>query len=113
MKGRVSFAAVVMGLAIALLTVGAYAADALHDPGIQKRFEHQQKRIDQGIASGQLTKDEAALVQDNLNRIMADEARLKAAGKLTPKEKARLEHKLDLNSDMIYREKHNVIKRID
>jgi hypothetical protein len=113
MKKRVLLAAVVMGLTIALLAARGYAADATHDPNIQKRFEHQQKRINDGLASGQLTRDEAALVQDNLNRIMADEAQLKAAGKLTPKEKARIEHKLDMNSDMIYKEKHNAIRRID
>lgn len=113
MKKRALLVAVVMGLAVVLLTAGVYAGDKTHDPNIQKRFESQQKRIDQGVASGQLTKDEAALVQDNLNRIMADEAKLKAAAQLTDKEKARINKKLDQNSDMITREKHNVIKRID
>jgi hypothetical protein len=113
MKKRVLLASIVMGLAIVLLAAGGYAADATHDPGIQKRFVNQQKRIDNGIASRQLTQEEAAIVQDNLNRIMADEAQLKAAGKLTPKEKARIEQKLDLNSEMIIREKHNAIRRLD
>jgi polyhydroxyalkanoate synthesis regulator phasin len=82
-------------------------------PGIVERFEHQQKRIDDGVKKGSLTTEEAALVQDNLNRIKADEAKLKADGKLTPKEKESLNHKLDLNGQMIKKEKKNAIKHID
>jgi len=113
MKKRVILAAVAMAMAIALSAVGSYAADTTHDPNIQKRFEKQQMRIDEGVRTGKLTKDEAALVQDNLDRIKADEAQLKAAGKLTPKEKNRIEHKLDLNSKMIMKQKRNAIKHIE
>ena len=113
MKKRALLAAVVMGLAIALLAVRGYAGDPTHDPKIQERFERQQMRIDQGVKTGTLTKDEAALVQDNLNKIKADEAQLKAAGKLTDKEKARIMKKLDLNSKMIMKEKHNAIRQIE
>jgi hypothetical protein len=99
-------------LVVVLLAVGASAGNA-NDPGIRVRIEEQQKRIDQGIASGQLAPREADIVQDNLNRIKAAEARMKADGTLTPRERARLEHMLDRNSKMIYREKHNPIRRID
>jgi uncharacterized protein HemX len=113
MKKRVLLAAVVMGLAIALLAVGGYAGDPTHDPNIQKRFDKQQMRINDGVRTGKLTKDEAALVQDNLDRIKADEAQLKAAGKLTGKEKERINKKLDMNGKMISKEKQNAIKRIE
>jgi polyhydroxyalkanoate synthesis regulator phasin len=113
MKKRVFFAALMMGLVMALLTTGAYAADSTQDPAIQKRIENQQKRIDSGVASGQLTKQEAALVQDNLNRIKANEAKMKADGKLTPMEKTRLVQKLNRNELMIGHEKNNAIRRID
>jgi polyhydroxyalkanoate synthesis regulator phasin len=119
MKKQLSFLAVVMvGLPMVLFSAGAYASDPdhnplTHDPKIVERFEHQQKRIDDGVKKGSLTTEEAALVQGNLDRIKADEEKLKAAGQLTPKEKERLEHKLDLNSEMIKKEKHNEIKHIE
>jgi len=78
-----------------------------------ERLHHQQQRIDNGVKKGLLTKDEAALVQDNLDRIKAEEEELKAAGKLTVKEKKRLHHKLDLNSTMIKKEKKNAIRYIE
>jgi polyhydroxyalkanoate synthesis regulator phasin len=117
MKKQLSFLAVVMvGLPMVLFSAGAYASDPdhkTHDPKIVERFEHQQKRIDDGVKKGSLTTEEAALVQDNLNRIKAEEAKLKDAGQLTPKEKESLNHKLDLNSEMIKKEKQNVIRHID
>ena len=99
-------------LAIGLMTAAAYAGNT-NDPGIHARIEEQQKRIDQGISSGQLTRVEADIVQDNLNRIKDAEARMKRDGNLTPKERARLELRLDRNSRMIYKEKHNPVKRVD
>jgi len=117
MKMQLSFLAVVMvGLPMVLFSAGAYASDPdhkTHDPKIVERFEHQQKRIDDGVKKGSLTTEEAALVQDNLNRIKAEEAKLKAAGQLTPKEKESLSHKLDLNSEMIKKEKKNAIRHIE
>jgi hypothetical protein len=113
MKKKGTWALLGLGLLFALLMVfDAYAGNT-KDPGIQTRIEEQQKRIDQGIASGQLTRGEAEVVQDNLNRIKAAEARMKADGSLTPKERRRLELRLNRNSKMIYKEKHNPIKRIE
>ena len=114
MKKQLSFLAVVMvGLPMVLFSAGAYASEPDHKPGIEQRFENQQKRIDDGVKKGSLTTEEAALVQDNLNRIKAEEAKLKDAGQLTPKEKESLNHKLDLNSEMIKKEKKNVIRHIE
>ena len=113
MKKQLSFLAVVMvGLPLVLFSAGAYASDPNHKPLVE-RFEHQQTRIDDGVKKGSLTTEEAALVQGNLDRIKADEEKLKAAGQLTPKEKERLNHKLDLNGQMIKKEKKNAIKHID
>ena len=110
MKKQLSFLAIVMvGLPMVLFSSGAYAGA----PDIAQRFENQQKRIDDGVKKGSLTTEEAELVRDNLNRIKADEEKLKAAGQLTPKEKERLNHKLDLNGAMIRNEKKNEIKHIE
>ena len=106
-------------LAIGLMTViilvmvaGSVLAGNTHNPVINDRITEQQKRIDEGIASGQLSSAEADILQDNLNWIKAEETRLKADGKLTPKEKARLNKMLDRNSKMIYKKKHNPIRRL-
>jgi hypothetical protein len=92
--------------------VGCAHAGNTRDPGIRERIAEQQARIDEGISSGQLTRHEANILQDNLNWIKTEEARLKADGRLTPEERARLHRMLDKNSAMIYRKKHNPIVRL-
>lgn len=102
-----------IGVSIILIAVFSASGGDTSDPGIQKRIEEQQKRIDEGISSGQLTRHEADILQDNLNWIKDKEARLKADGKLTPKERVRLHKALDHNSAMIFKKKHNPIKRLE
>lgn len=117
MRRQLSCLTVLVGLPLVLLGPGAFAKDAgndpFHDPKIVERFERQQQRIDNGLKKGLLTKDEAVMVQGNLDRIKAEEAKLKAAGQLTLKEKKSLNHKLDLNSKMIESEKKNAIRQIE
>jgi hypothetical protein len=83
----------------------------IDSPDIDQRIANQQRRIDQGIHSGQLTRDEARILQDNLNHIQREEARLKADGSLTNEERERLHRMLDQNSDVIYDKKSNPVKR--
>ncbi len=87
MKKRLSVLAVLVGLAMVLVSAGVYAAEPAHkplthDPRVVEKIENHQKRIDEGVKKGTLTSEESALVQDNLNRIKAEEAKLKAAGEL-------------------------------
>lgn len=112
MKKKMVVAASAFLIVFVLSAIAVYAGNT-KDPKIRERIEEQQKRIDQGIASGSLTRREADIVQDNLNRIRDSEARMKADGKLTPRERKRLERMLDRNSRMIYKEKHNPIQRIE
>ena len=79
---------------------------------IEDRIENQQKRIAQGIKSGKLTKAEAKILRENLTRIKAERARLHRAGRLTKKERKRIEKLLNQNSSMIYKKKNNPVKRI-
>jgi hypothetical protein len=74
---------------------------------IQVQIDNQQRRIDEGIASGSLTPSEANVVQDNLNWIRNRYARMRSDGLLTPAEERKLERMLRENSDMIYKRKHN------
>jgi len=95
-----------------IMVVAGGVSGGTADPGIQDRIAEQQRRIDQGIATGELTRHEADILQDNLNWIKAEEARLKADGRLTPGERARLHRALDRNSTMIYKKKHNPVRRL-
>ncbi len=90
---------------ILVMVAGSVFAGNTYDPVINDRIAEQKKRIDEGIASGQLTRAEADILQDNLNWIKAEETRLKA-------ERARLNKMLDRNSNMIYKKKHNPIRRL-
>jgi hypothetical protein len=79
---------------------------------IPSRIASQQNRIDQGVASGELTRGEANLLQDNLNYVRDQYARMKADGLLTPREVTRLDRLLDQNSQMILNKKHNIPRRL-
>jgi hypothetical protein len=85
----------------------AFAAD--NDPGIQQREANQQKRIEQGVQSGQLTPKEAGKLETQQARIKQSEDRMAAKhdGKLTKKEKAKLTKKQNRASKNIYKKKHN------
>ncbi len=93
------------GLALALSTP-AFAGSA-DTPVIDKRQAAQEQRIDQGIASGQLTGREAARLERGQERVNRMEDRAKADGVVTNKERARINHAQDVESRKIYREKHD------
>jgi len=77
--------------------------------GIRGRIVDQQKRIDKGIASGELSRQEADILQDNLSWIKYEFARITDDGKVTPGENKRIDGLLDRNDRMIANKKHNPI----
>lgn len=85
----------------------------IYRPDALVRIGNQQKRIDNGIASGALTKEEAKVLQDNLNRIKAKYTKMKADGTLTGAEEEKLHMMLDKNSNMIIDKKKNPIRKVD
>lgn len=94
--------------AVAAASLAAASAPALAQP-INQREDSQQQRINQGVASGQLTSREAAHDQRKLNHIeaRADRMRARQGGVLTPAQHARMERRLNRSSRRIYRTKHN------
>ena len=76
-------------------------------PEVTYRFENQQKRIDNGIKSGALTKQEVATLQENLNKAKAKYADLTKDGKFTAAEEEKVHKLLDKDSEIIYKKKHN------
>lgn len=89
-----------------LVMAGTVFAQA-DTPGIDQRQANQERRIDQGIASGQLNQREAARLDREQNRIDRMENRAKADGVVTNKERARIQHQQNQASRHIAREKHD------
>lgn len=100
-----SIIAAVVAAAFALPSV-AFAQTA-STPRIDQRQENQEKRIQQGVKSGELTKKEAARLEKGQARVQKMEKKAMADGKMTKKEKARIEHAQDVQSKKINREKHD------
>ena len=76
-------------------------------PEIQHRFEKQQKRIDDGIKSKVLTNEEAAKLQENLNKAKAKYETLKKDGKFTQAEEEKMHELLDKDYQIIEKKRHN------
>jgi tellurite resistance protein len=74
---------------------------------IDWREANQQNRIYQGLKSGQLTPQEFNRLEREQARIQAAEARMRADGRLDPRERARLNAMLNRSSRDIYRAEHN------
>lgn len=96
-----------MVIGIACL-VGAFAfCDVALAGRIARRQIRQQKRIHQGIASGELTCRETRRLEREQVRIQRAKRRAWSDGRLTPRERVRLEVMQDKASADIYRLKHN------
>ncbi len=79
--------------------------------GINKREHRQAKRIEQGVKSGALTKEETKRLVREQARIRKMERNFRSDGKLTPKERFRLQRNLSRASAHIFREKHDRQRR--
>jgi hypothetical protein len=101
------------GLSVVSVGVLAQAASApAATPGIDRRQANQEKRIDQGIASGQLTPREARRMERQHNAVNKAEDKAKADGVVTQSERARLHKAQNQTSKHIYRQKHDAQQQI-
>ncbi len=89
-----------------LMTAPAMAAGPAM-PGVEGRQPVQQRRIGQGVASGELTPRETVRLETEQARIERTQRRMKADGVVTPGERARLHVRQDKASRDIYRARHN------
>lgn len=95
----------VLAAAIALLAV-AWLPPA--EAGVIKNREtRQQKRIAEGVESGQLTARETARLEGQQAKIEADRQNALSDGTMTKKEKAKLTREQNRASHRIYRQKHD------
>ena len=89
---------------LALLPMGAALAGT---PVIDQREQRQEERIDQGVASGELTRREARRLEAQQTHIDRMENRAKADGVVTGRERARIHQTQDRASARIARNKHD------
>ena len=89
------------------LVTGAALAGEPATPRFDQHREIQQRRIDQGVASGALNEREAARLDAQQHRLQHAEDRAKADGVVTRGERAALHHHQHHASRNIYRKKHN------
>ena len=92
--------------AMTLLMSGMAYAEA-ETPRIDQRQANQEKRIDKGIASGQLNEKEAARMNKQQGHIDNMENKAKVDGTVTKKERVKIKHAQDHASRHIAREKHD------
>ncbi len=76
-------------------------------PRIDHREAYQQGRIYRGVDSGSITPREFNRLESQQNRIRAAEARMKADGRYTRRERARTHRMLNHSNRAIYRATHN------
>jgi uncharacterized membrane protein YebE (DUF533 family) len=109
MRKLVSFAALFCVLAASALAQGTAPAKKAKDqtPGVDKRQEKQQKRIDKGVEKGKITSEEQQKLQAGQDKIASDKAAAKADGTVTEQERKQLHKELNKSSRDIARAKGN------
>jgi uncharacterized membrane protein YebE (DUF533 family) len=97
---------------ITLLLVTALAmpvfAQTTATPHVSKRQAVQQKRIADGVQSGELTARETANLEMREAKIQADKKAAKADGVVSDAERAKLQAEQNRASRKIYTKKHNL-----
>lgn len=94
-------------MAAVLMALPLAAVAGTRDPGVNQRQHSQQHRIQQGVKSGELTKDEAKGLRVEQRSIRQEERQYKSDGILTKAERTDLRQDLNAASRTIYNEKHD------
>lgn len=83
------------------------AVQAQNTRGVDHRQKNQRQRIQQGVVSGELTRNEAADARQNQRHVRRVERRAEADGVVTSKERAKLHHKQNKASRQLRRDNHD------
>lgn len=97
----------ISALVISIFLMGVFFIDTASAGRVHERQVNQQQRIGQGVKSGELTKRETAVLAHEQKHIQVLKQRSWQDGRLTQKERLRLENVQDRSSDHIYALKHN------
>ena len=92
---------------MATLAITSVANAQTHTPVITHRQIMQERRINQGVRSGELTRNEARHLRMDERKLNRDKRMAKADGVVTPAERAHLRREENRISRAIYRDKHN------
>ena len=95
------------GLLIAILAITSMAQAQTRTPVINHREHNQNRRINQGVRSGELTRNETRQLRNDERRIRDQKRADKASGHVTYAERRQLRHEENYTSRAIYRDKHN------
>ena len=98
---------VIWSAALLSLCAPAFVFAQAETPKIDQRQANQERRIDQGIASGQLNEREANRLNNQQEHINKMEDKAKSDGVVTKKERARIGQAQDRTSRHIARQKHD------
>ncbi len=96
-----------MVLAFLLVLIMTGMASAQSTPVADERQKAQRARVRQGVASGEVTRPEAARLRSEQRHIRRTERRVKADGEVTPRERAKLQRKQNKASRDIRRQKND------
>lgn len=95
------------GLLVAALTITSIANAQDRTPVINARQHNQERRINNGVRSGELTHKETRHLRNDERRIQAEKRIAKANGHITPRQRTMLRRQENRTSRAIYRDKHN------
>ena len=100
-------------LSAATLILAAFAASSAFagEHSINHRQHKQDKRIAQGVHSGELTQSEAQSLRAERKAIRTEERAYRADGNFTKVERKDVQQDLNQSSRDIYREKHDAERR--
>ncbi len=98
---------IVKTIAVLSLVLPALAFAQANTPRVDQRQANQERRIDQGVASGSLTEREANRMERGQQRVDNMENRAKSDGVVTRGERARLHQAQEVQSRRIYAQKHD------
>ena len=94
-------------IAVLLAAVALPVAAQSATPTVDARQANQEARIQQGVASGQLTPRETAKLEKGQAKVQLKEDKAKADGVVTQKERAKLAKAQDKQSKKIHKQKHD------
>ena len=105
--------ALVAALAVAPAALLAQNTNPVDRQTINQRKVDQQRRVGQGVRSGQLTAHETAHLEHQETGINREERGMRAqdSGHLTRQDKRVINHQQNQESRRIYRDKHNAAVR--
>lgn len=91
----------------AALALSVLAFAQAGTPRVDERQANQERRIEQGLASGSLTQREASRLERGQQRVDRMENRAEADGVVTRQERSRLHQAQDVQSRRIAEQKHD------